>query len=122
MSESAFQKCINPACAATFDVAQVLVSCPKCGGLLDILYDWEKLPRIKGLGFFEHRWSTKGVGVEGTLDFSGVWRFRELLPFYRREDQTSSPSARAAPFSNRRICSPARWGWMKGNCSCNMKG
>src|SRR5580692_4086141 len=87
MSESAFQKCINPACAATFDVAQVLVSCPKCGGLLDILYDWEKLPRIKGLGFFEHRWSTKGVGVEGTLDFSGVWRFRELLPFYGREDQ-----------------------------------
>jgi threonine synthase len=87
MSESAFQKCINPACATTFDVAQVLVSCPECGGLLDILYDWEKLPKIKGLGFFEHRWSTKGVGVEGTLDFSGVWRFRELLPFYGREDQ-----------------------------------
>jgi threonine synthase len=86
MSDSAFQKCINPACAATFDVAQVLVSCPRCGGLLDILYDWEKLPRIKGLGFFEHRWGTKGVGVEGTLDFSGVWRFRELLPFYRREE------------------------------------
>src|SRR3984957_13440102 len=85
MSESAFQKCINPACAATFDVGQVLVSCPRCGGLLDIQYDWEKLPRIKGLGFFEHRWSTKGVGVEGRLDFSGVWRFRELLPFYRSE-------------------------------------
>jgi threonine synthase len=87
MNDSSFQKCINPACASTFDVAQVLVSCPKCGGLLDILYDWEKLPKIKGLGFFEHRWSTKGVGVQGTLDFSGVWRFRELLPFYRREDE-----------------------------------
>src|SRR5208282_4596228 len=67
--------------------AQVLVACPQCGGLLDIRYDWEKLPKIKGLGFFEHRWSTKGVGVEGTLDFSGVWRFRALLPFYREEDQ-----------------------------------
>jgi len=83
---AAFQKCINPACSATFDVAQVLVACTKCGGLLDIRYDWEKLPKIKGLGFFEHRWSTKGIGVEGQLDFSGVWRFRELLPFYRREE------------------------------------
>lgn len=87
MNEPAFQRCINPACAATYDVAQVLVSCAKCGGLLDIVYDWEKLPKIKAMGFFEHRWSTKGVGVEGKLDFSGVWRFRELLPFYRREDQ-----------------------------------
>jgi len=83
---AAFQQCINPACSATFDVAQVLVACTQCGGLLDIRYDWEKLPKIKGLGFFEHRWSTKGIGVEGQLDFSGVWRFRELLPFYRREE------------------------------------
>ena len=83
---AAFQQCINPACSATFDVAQVLVACTKCGGLLDIRYDWEKLPKIKGLGFFEHRWSTKGIGVEGQLDFSGVWRFRELLPFYRTPD------------------------------------
>ncbi len=87
MSDPAFQQCINPACAATFDVAQVLVACSRCGSLLDIRYDWSKLPTIKGMGFFEHRWGTKGVGVEGTLDFSGVWRFRELLPFYRREEE-----------------------------------
>jgi threonine synthase len=87
MSEPAFQQCINPACAATFDLGQVLVACSRCGSLLDIRYDWAKLPKIKAMGFFEHRWSTKGVGVEGTLDFSGVWRFRELLPFYRSEDQ-----------------------------------
>ncbi len=87
MGDSAFQQCINPSCAATFDVGQVLVACSRCGSLLDIRYDWAKLPKIKGMGFFEHRWSTKGIGVEGTLDFSGVWRFRELLPFYRSEEQ-----------------------------------
>ncbi len=65
----------------------MLVACRKCGGLLDIRYDWGKLPKIKGMGFFEHRWSTKGAGVEGRLDFSGVWRFRELLPFYRSEEE-----------------------------------
>jgi threonine synthase len=87
MSDPAFQQCINPACGATYDVGQVVVSCTRCGGLLDIKYDWKKHPAIKGMGFFEHRWSTKGVGVEGRLDFSGVWRFRELLPFYRTEEQ-----------------------------------
>src|SRR5205823_12729180 len=44
-----------------------------------------KVPRPKSLGFFEHRWSTKGTEVEGRTDFSGVWRFRELMPFYRTE-------------------------------------
>jgi threonine synthase len=71
-------------------VGQVVVSCTSCGGLLDIRYDWKKLPAIKGLSYFEHRWSTKGVGVEGRLDFSGVWRFRELMPFYKSEGQIAT--------------------------------
>jgi threonine synthase len=87
MSEAAFQKCINPSCASTYAVDQVLVSCPKCAGLLDVAYDWSRLPVPRSMNDFEDRWRTKGTGVEGRLDFSGVWRFRELLPFYRREDQ-----------------------------------
>jgi threonine synthase len=86
MPDVAFQQCMNPACASTFGVEQTLVACPRCGNLLDIQYDWSKLPVPKSLNFFEHRWSTKGAGTEGRLDFSGVWRFRELMPFYRSED------------------------------------
>ena len=86
MKEAAFQQCINPACSSTYAVEDVRLSCGKCGSLLDIKYDWSKLPVPKNLNFFEHRWSTKGTGTEGRLDFSGVWRFRELLPFYRTED------------------------------------
>ena len=85
MTDAAFQQCINPACASTYAVEDVRVSCGKCGSLLDIKYDWSKLPVPKNLNFFEHRWSTKGTGTEGRLDFSGVWRFRELMPFYRTE-------------------------------------
>ena len=85
MTNAAHQQCINPQCRATYDVSEVKVSCTKCGQLLDILYDWSRLPVPKSLGFFEHRWSTKGTGTEGRLDFSGVWRFRELMPFYRTE-------------------------------------
>jgi len=86
MKERAFQQCINPGCGATYAIEQVKVACTKCGSLLDILYDWDRLPVPKSLGYFEHRWSTKGSGVQGQLDFSGVWRFRELMPFFRTDD------------------------------------
>ncbi|HEY7088720.1 MAG TPA: threonine synthase [Tepidisphaeraceae bacterium] len=86
MSDTAFQQCINPSCRATYAVSDVKVACTKCGSLLDVIYDWKRLPVPKSLSFFEGRWATKGIGGEGRLDFSGVWRFRELLPFYRSED------------------------------------
>jgi threonine synthase len=54
---------------------------------LDIRYDWSRLPAPRSLSYFEHRWNTKGTGTAGRLDFSGIWRFRELMPFYRSEDE-----------------------------------
>lgn len=87
MTESAFQQCISPACGASYGIDEIRVSCDRCGSLLDIRYDWSRLPVPRSLSFFEHRWNTKGTGTAGQLDFSGVWRFRELLPFYKSEDQ-----------------------------------
>ena len=78
----AFQHCINPLCAASFDVGDVLTSCPDCGNLLDIDYEWDKLPVPKSLREFEARWSNR----RNPLDFSGVWRFRDLLPFAPEKD------------------------------------
>src|SRR5256885_2247412 len=86
MTAAAHQQCINLDCAATYGIDEVKVACTKCGSLLDIKYDWSKLPVPKSLGYFEHRWATKGLSGTGHLDFSGVWRFRELMPFYRTED------------------------------------
>jgi len=74
---AAFQQCIFADCAATYDVTDVLVACPKCGSLLDVAYDWNRLPVPKSLTEFESRWGLR----RNPLDFSGVWRFRELLPF-----------------------------------------
>lgn len=87
----AYQECIDPDCRATFGVDQVLVSCPRCAqagrnSLLDVRYQWDRMAVPRSLTYFEHRWSTKGEHGEGALDFSGVWRFRELLAFYRREE------------------------------------
>jgi threonine synthase len=85
MNPLAYQQCINPDCAATFDVADVLFGCRRCNSLLDIRYEWDKAEVPKSLTFFENRWATKGLAARGALDFSGVWRFRELLPFAQPE-------------------------------------
>src|ERR1700722_3572350 len=90
MNDRAFQQCINPFCAATYAIDEVKVACAKCGGPLDNRSDWDKLPVPKSLNFFENRWNTKGTQTEGRIDFSGVWRFRELLPFYRSEEDIVS--------------------------------
>jgi threonine synthase len=84
-TERAFQQCLNPSCAHTVGVTESKVACPKCGSLLEIRYNWDKLPVPKSLSYFEHRWATKGSEMDGRLDFSGVWRFRELFPFFRTE-------------------------------------
>ncbi len=78
----AFQQCIHPDCQATFDLNQILTACEKCGSLLDVQYDWNQLPVPKSLKDFESRWSNR----LNPMDFSGVWRFRDLLPFPRESD------------------------------------
>ncbi|MCH2203496.1 MAG: threonine synthase [Fuerstiella sp.] len=71
------QACIHPECGATYDVGQILTACPSCNSLLDIQYDWDKVAVPRSLSEFESRWGSR----REPLDFSGVWRFRELLPF-----------------------------------------
>ncbi|MHC4619344.1 MAG: threonine synthase [Planctomycetota bacterium] len=77
MSTTAFQKCIDPDCGAEFDRGQVLFKCPTCGELLDTLYNWDRIQVPGKLSDFGKRWGQRS----SCLDFSGVWRFRELLNF-----------------------------------------
>jgi len=70
---SAVQRCINPGCAAQYPVADTRVACDRCGSLLDIVYSWPAgsvAPLLRPI--------QPGV----PLDQSGVWRFRDLLPFF----------------------------------------
>jgi len=76
-ADAAYQKCINPDCAAEFDCGQALFKCPACGELLDIRYNWDKIEVPAKLSDFGKRWANR----KNPLDFSGVWRFRELLNF-----------------------------------------
>lgn len=80
--DHAYQKCIHPDCGETFAVSEIHTACPTCGSLLDLEYDWDRVAVPRSLREFEARWSTR----RNPLDYSGVWRFRELLPFARNED------------------------------------
>ncbi len=74
---AAFQKCINPDCGSEFDCGQTFFKCPDCGDLLDITYNWNKVELPEKLSDFSKRWATRN----NPLDFSGVWRFRNLINF-----------------------------------------
>src|SRR6478735_10554692 len=76
-TDPAYQQCLNPSCRATQAVDRALFACPECGDLLDVVYDWDRLPVPRRLSDFEEKWTRR----LDPLCFSGVWRFRELLPF-----------------------------------------
>jgi threonine synthase len=77
MDDVVFQRCIDPRCGGTASLDDVAFACPTCGGLLDVAYDWDRVRPPRALSEFEAKWSERN----NPLSFSGVWRFRELLPF-----------------------------------------
>src|SRR5579884_2213775 len=77
MTEAVFQRCIHPHCGATLSVEEATFACPRCSGLVDVAYDWSRLQPPRALSDFESKWTDRA----NPLSFSGVWRFRELLPF-----------------------------------------
>jgi len=73
---SAQLTCIADACGASFPINQVLYSCPQCGSLLAAEYPGLTLnPAALKRTWRERRMSN------AALDQSGVWRYRELIPF-----------------------------------------
>jgi threonine synthase len=71
------QQCISPACGATYGIDEIRVACQRCGSLLDVSYEWDRLPVPGSLSEFQRKWADRG----DPHSFSGVWRFHELLPF-----------------------------------------
>jgi threonine synthase len=75
--ELALQRCIAADCGETYALNDARVACGRCGELLDVAYDWDRAEVPDSLKAYEHKWARR----DDPLCFSGVWRFRELLPF-----------------------------------------
>ncbi|QDT31190.1 threonine synthase [Thalassoglobus polymorphus] len=76
-TDLAYQSSISPDHSSTYGLDEVLTACPETGELLDIQYDWDRVEVPSSLKDFEARWANRNC----PLDYSGVWRFRQLLPF-----------------------------------------
>lgn len=82
---SPVQRCIEPDCLAEFALDQRLYTCTNCNGLLEIIY-----PANSGFDIDELRriWRDRRTSHD-PRDQSGVWRFRELLPFQQEASVVS---------------------------------
>ena len=68
--------CFNEKCRARFAITEVIYNCPKCGGLLEAAYE----PPEQSALMLKRLWRERRVS-NAPLDQSGVWRYRELIPF-----------------------------------------
>lgn len=72
----AFLACFESACRTKFALSEVLYNCPRCGGLLEIDYEWSEANTAP----WKELWRERRMSNDA-LEQSGVWRYRELLPF-----------------------------------------
>jgi threonine synthase len=68
--------CFEPQCRTRYHINDVIYSCPKCGGLLEA--ECEK-PALDPAAL-TRLWRERRL-CNAPIDQSGVWRYRECLPF-----------------------------------------
>ena len=76
--------CFEQKCGARFDIQEALYNCPKCQSLLEV-----RLSGSADAAEWKTIWRERRT-CNRPLDQSGVWRYRELLPFDGQEDRIVS--------------------------------
>lgn len=73
---TAFLQCLDETCRRRYSLDAREYRCDSCGSLLDVEYEMAAPDRAALLAAWEMRRSSAAIE-----DQSGVWRFRDLLPF-----------------------------------------
>src|SRR5579862_6985578 len=73
---TAYLQCIAEDCQRRYPLGQSAHVCAACGDLLDVRYDFPSAEPAA----LRDTWTRRKAST-ATADQSGVWRFRELLPF-----------------------------------------
>ena len=76
-AEKAVQRCIDSACGATYSLRERIYVCPRCSGTLEIDC---RLDASGDPAATRKRWAARAASRD-PRDASGVWRYREMLPF-----------------------------------------
>jgi threonine synthase len=108
---TAYLQCIEGSCGAVQEPKKEGHACAVCGGLLDVKYEFEPFePETMRRAWHERRLSGEPI------DRSGVWRFRELIPFVESSDRIISLSEGSTPLVGAR-----RAGWWAGPIHLTVK-
>jgi threonine synthase len=73
--------CFEPRCRARFPITEVIYNCPRCGGLLEAVYPAPS----ENAQSLKECWRKRRLS-NAPLDQSGVWRYREMIPFVESYD------------------------------------
>lgn len=68
--------CFRAECRAKYPITEAIYTCPACGGLLEVQYEWE----TANTSGWKELWRERRMD-NAPLNQSGVWRYREALPF-----------------------------------------
>ncbi len=78
-------QCIAESCGRSLESKQDSFQCPHCGDLLEVRYKFENIdPEKVRIEWSQRRLSNKSINR------SGVWRFRELIPFLEDDARITS--------------------------------
>src|SRR2546422_5029909 len=108
---SAYLQCIEEACRQRQDSKREGYSCAVCGGLLDVKYEFDPFNPEE----LRQAWHMRRRSGE-PIDRSGVWRFRELIPFLGAQSRIISLSEGSTPLVGTR-----RAGWWAGPVHLTIK-
>ncbi len=89
---SSYLQCIEEACQRKQDPKKDVHACAWCGGLVEVKYEYDAFdPEAIKQTWLQRRLSNEPI------DRSGVWRFRELLPFTGPDAKIISLSEGSTP-------------------------
>src|SRR5882724_10753076 len=77
--------CFEQKCGARFPIIEPIYNCPACGALLEVRFTEARLDPQHWKKTWRERRTSNDM-----LDQSGVWRYRELLPFDDHLDAVTS--------------------------------
>src|SRR5262249_45999138 len=91
----AYLQCVDPKCARRYPLESKEYKCAACAGLLDVQYDF---PAVEP-DVLRQLWHKRTAG-SSVYDQSGVWRFREMLPFVSEGKSVVSLSEGRTPLAD----------------------
>ena len=73
-------RCLDESCGTRYPITDTTAVCGSCGNLLDVHYEWAAAEAQS----LKDTWQLRKTSRD-PRDLSGVWRFREMIPFLAQD-------------------------------------